>query len=79
MANVITVTRQIALVRGAFAAEHLAELTRQAPSISDFYYSRRLTFRAFFRASPGHDHHSHSAQKRRSISRRSPRVFVGTL
>jgi triphosphoribosyl-dephospho-CoA synthase len=30
MANVITVTRQIAPVRGAFAAEHLAELARQA-------------------------------------------------
>jgi triphosphoribosyl-dephospho-CoA synthase len=30
MANVITVTRQIAPVRGVFAAEHLAELARQA-------------------------------------------------
>jgi hypothetical protein len=30
MANVITITRQIGLVRGAFAAEHLAELARQA-------------------------------------------------
>jgi triphosphoribosyl-dephospho-CoA synthase len=30
MADVITVTRQIALIREAFAAEHLAELARQA-------------------------------------------------
>lgn len=30
MANLITVTRQIAPVRGVFAAEHLAELARQA-------------------------------------------------